>query len=104
MGWEGIKRDHQKYYKIYDKARNPERTGGVDEALQLYYEILRDYSSTGIVYYERPATILEKKRYSEVNIICERAIRKLDNKYFHADPMEFQLRIERVEKKLSKVK
>lgn len=99
--WEQIAAEQKQYYLLYEKAREFERMGLLDKALEIYIDIINNYSPIGTVYYERPAIILEKlKRYSEVIVICEKAISKIDNKYFHANPLEFQRRIDRVKKKL----
>lgn len=101
--WKKIELEHNIYYPFYEKARNLERAGFINEALDIYLNILKEFSPIETAYYERPAILLEKlKRYSEAIVICERAITKIDNIYFHANPDEFQHRINRLKKKLLK--
>lgn len=60
------------YYKLYEKARTLEKIDNIDEALNIYLDILLNYEPIGTSYYERPAIILEKqKNYAKSLEICE---------------------------------
>lgn len=60
------------YYKLYEKARTLEKIDNIDEALNIYLDILLKYEPIGTSYYERPAIILEKqKNYAKSLEICE---------------------------------
>lgn len=50
------------YYALYKIAAEKEKNNDVDGALELYLDILKRYAPVGIIYYERPAIILEKER------------------------------------------
>lgn len=91
------------YYARYEQAREIERQGDLERALTIYLDIIKYCSPEGTVYYERPAIILEKLgKYKEAIRVCERAIKKINNVTFHADPQEFQKRIDRLNKKIRK--
>jgi tetratricopeptide (TPR) repeat protein len=99
--WDKMAAELNQFYPLYEKGRELERLGELEEAIKIYYDILERYFPRGIVYYERPAIILEKmKRYPEAIAICEMAISRIDNIYFHADPEEFQHRIDRMKRKM----
>lgn len=94
--------DHKKYYPIYEQARVLEKNGQPEEALRLYMEIMHNYTPYGTAYYERPTIILERLgRFEEAIIICDRAIRAINNNLFHGDIEPFEKRKKRLEKKIS---
>lgn len=65
----------EEYYSLYEKARDLEKLNKVDEALNIYLSILNNYEPCGIVYYERPAIILEKqKKYTRALEVCNLAL------------------------------
>lgn len=75
--WEA---DFDKYYPMYEKARELEKNGNMEDALNVYLSILDNYAPVGINYYERPAILLEKQgRYEEALNVCDMA---LNNKTF----------------------
>ncbi len=85
------------YFPMYETARMWERAGNVEGALALYKEILKRFSPTGMLYYERPAILLERLgRYPEAIAICERAIRSIEAKRWHGDVAAFQRRLKRL--------
>ena len=47
-------------FQSFKRARLLEKEGKADEALEIYMRILRNYTPRGILYYERPAIILER--------------------------------------------
>jgi len=49
------------YYLLYQKAITLKKDGKIDEALEMFYKIINKYSPEGKVYYDEPASILEKK-------------------------------------------
>ncbi|MDK2920060.1 MAG: hypothetical protein PWQ37_2793 [Candidatus Petromonas sp.] len=90
------------YINMYKKARNLEKENRTDEALKIYLEILKKYSPIGTAYYERPAIILEKKKkYKEALEVCESAIQAINSNRFNADPIKFEKRIERLNRKIN---
>ncbi|WP_300902302.1 hypothetical protein [uncultured Clostridium sp.] len=63
------------YYSIYEIAAEKEKNNDVDGALELYLDILKRYAPVGIIYYERPAIILEKrKEYEKALEVCNLAL------------------------------
>lgn len=87
--------------KRYQKARELEKNGQSEEALEIYLDIIEN-RPPGTDYYIRPCIILEKqKQYKKAIDICEFAIAEINNKSFNADPSEFHNRIERLKKKLN---
>ena len=65
-----FKRNFDTYIKMYEKARTLEKTD-VDQAIEIYKEILRITKPEGTSYYERPAILLEKqKRFDEAIEVC----------------------------------
>ncbi len=63
------------YYALYKIAAEKEKNNDVDGALELYLDILKRYAPVGIIYYERPAIILEKrKEYERALEICNLAL------------------------------
>jgi len=93
-----------KYFALYQKARELEKSNRVDEALEIYLQILKNYDPLGTSYYERPAIILEKqKRYDEALQIANKAVSAIKSKRFNANPEEFEKRIDRLHKKMNKL-
>lgn len=89
-------------YNRYNKARELERSGNIDNALKIYLSLI-EYRPPGTDYYTRPCIILEKqKKYKEAIEICNIAIEEINNNNFNADVSEFAKRLERLEKKLEK--
>lgn len=98
-------KDFEKYSKSYEKARNLEKLGKENEALNIYLNILAKYSPIGTAYYERPAIILEReKKYILAANICKKAIKAINNPHFHATPEEFIHRLNRLNDKIAKQK
>ena len=92
--------DFDEYYGRFQKAREAERAGRYEEALTAYLEILDEYEPAGTVYYERPAILLEQLgRFDEAIEVCNRAIRAIEREQMHANPDEFQRRIDRLREK-----
>lgn len=88
----------------YDKARNLEKQGETEKALELYLKLLNN-CPPGTDYYVRPCIILEKKHeYSHAIQICDLAIRNIQQGRFNANVEEFQHRKERLLRKLEKNK
>lgn len=85
------------YFPMYETARMWEKVGNTEGALALYTEILKRFDPTGMVYYERPAILLERQgRYPEAIAICERAIRGIKAKQWHMDLDAFLRRLRRL--------
>lgn len=84
----------------YKKARNLEKQGKTDKALELYLKLL-DNCPGGTDYYVRPCIILEKKHeYVHAIQICDLAIRNIQQGRFNANVEEFQHRKNRLLRKL----
>lgn len=99
----------QKVYFSYQKARELEKKGKIDEALKIYLKNLKE-CPPGTDYYVRPCIILEKKHeYARAIEICDIAIKlcregRFDLKkegHFKSED-EFAYRKERLIKKLEK--
>lgn len=97
------KNTFNKYFKLYEKAKDLEKKKDVEGALAIYFEILDKYIPEGSVYYERPCIVLEKlKRYDEAIAICNLAITRIDNQIFNFPKEEFEKRLDRLIRKKSK--
>lgn len=73
-------REWAPYAKVmfnYHAAREYEKEGRIDEAIELYLiNIEENPTSLGIDHYERAATLLEKRgRYAQAIEVCEKAMR-----------------------------
>ncbi len=99
------KREEKNFNFIFDnfsKARELEKDGCVQEALNIYLKIV-EYCPPGTDYYTRPCIILEKqKEYAKAIEICDLAIKHIREGRFNADEEEFNHRKERLIKKMSK--
>ena len=90
MQWEI---EHSLYSAICEVARNLERQARPKEALNIYRAILLAFVPRGTLYYERPAILLEHMgRYDEAIVICDRAIKVIEARLFHADAEPFKNR------------
>lgn len=97
--WEEEAED---YIPRLNKALSLEKTGGVEEALKIYLDIIEQYNARGTAYYERPAIILEKMgRLEQAISVCEKA---LGNPYLQASQDSFEKRLNRLQKKRNKKK
>ncbi len=89
-------------YNNYCRARELEKNGQLDEALDIYLRIV-EYYPPGTDYYTRPCIILEKKKeYALAIEICDLAIKGIQEKRYNADENEFIHRKNRLIKKMSK--
>lgn len=97
------KNNFDNYFSLFEHARELEKSGHLEEALDIYLNILSEYSPEGSLYYERPAIILEKlKRYDESLKICDLAIKNQHDLNLHFSKEDFQYRKERLIKKIKK--
>ena len=97
------KRNFNRVFGNYEKARSLEKSGEVEKALAIYLKLL-DNCPTGTDYYVRPCIILEKqKNYKKAIEICDMAIACIRQGRFKADETEFLKRKERLVKKLEKI-
>lgn len=88
----------EEYFALFNQAKELEKTD-IDAALEIYLRIVRDYKPIGVVYYERPAIILERlKRYDECIAFCQRYIKTLDSRETTIIA-DFRKRIERCRQK-----
>ena len=93
-----------KVFNKYQKARELEKSGKVDDALEIYLKILEN-CPPGTDYYIRPCIILEKKhQYAQAIEICDLAIKNIRIERFSADENEFLHRKNRLLKKIEKEK
>lgn len=91
-----------KVFNKYQKARELEKSGKEDNALEIYLKILEN-CPPGTDYYIRPCIILEKRhQYSQAVEICDLAIKNIRIGRFNADENEFLYRKNRLLKKLEK--
>ena len=96
------KRNFNRVFGNYEKARSFEKSGEVEKALAIYLKLL-DNCPTGTDYYVRPCIILEKQKdYKKAIEICDMAIACIRQGRFKADETEFLKRKERLVKKLEK--
>lgn len=99
------KRTDKNFYRIfnpYQKARELERKGKIDDALKIYLKLLIE-CPPGTEYYTRPCIILEKKHeYLQAIEICDLAIKSIREGRFQADENEFIKRKNRLTKKADK--
>lgn len=93
-----------KVFNKYQKARELEKLGKVDNALEIYLKILEN-CPPGTDYYIRPCIILEKRhQYTQAVEICDLAIKNIRIGRFNADENEFLHRKSRLLKKIEKNK
>lgn len=101
------KRTDKNFYRIfnpYQKARELERKGKIDDALKIYLKLLIE-CPPGTEYYTRPCIILEKKHeYLQAIEICDLAIKSIREERYQADESEFTHRKNRLLSKLEKQK
>ena len=89
-------------FNKYQKARELEKSGKIDEALEIYLKILK-HCPPGTDYYIRPCIILERKhQYTQAIELCDLAIKNIQIGRFHADENEFLHRRNRLLKKIEK--
>lgn len=97
-------KNFNKVFHKYQKARELEKSGKVDNALEIYIKILEN-CPPGTDYYIRPCIILEKKHlYAQAIQICDLAIKNIRIGRFNADENEFLHRKDRLLKKIEKAK
>ncbi len=88
----------------YNRAKELEKQGQIDKALEVYLSIL-EYVPPGTDYYNRPCIILEKKKeYALAIEICDLAIKCVSEGRFgrNASDDEFIHRKNRLIRKMSK--
>lgn len=91
-----------KVFNKYQKARELEKSGKLDNALEIYLKILEN-CPPGTDYYIRPCIILERKhQYTQAIEICDLAIKNIRIGRFNADENEFLHRKNRLLKKIEK--
>lgn len=96
------KKNFDKVFNSYQKARELEKSGKTDDALEIYLKILENCPS-GTDYYIRPCIILEKKQqYAQAVELCDLAIKNIRIGRFNADENEFLHRKNRLLKKMQK--
>lgn len=89
-------------FKLVEKAKTMERIGNENKALEVYLEVLKDYTPNMSDAYERPAVILErKKRYDEALKICETAIELINDNKLGGTVGKFEKRIEKLKSKMA---
>lgn len=88
-------------YKILQRAKKLEQMGSYDKALELYLDIHENYSPNTSDAFERPAILLERaKRYDEALVICNNAIKLIEDDKISGTKDKFIRRIEAIEAKL----
>ncbi|MBC5745620.1 hypothetical protein FMM74_019135 [Lachnospiraceae bacterium MD308] len=93
-----------KVFNRYQKARELEKSGKLDNALEIYLKILKN-CPPGTDYYVRPCIILEKKhQYTQAVELCDLAIKNIRIGRFNADENEFLHRKNRLLRKIEKEK
>jgi len=94
--------ESQVYIPLIQEALALEKQGKKEQALAIYLRILAVFEPRGTAYYERPAIILEKAGLIDEAIeICRKA---LNNPYLHRSRSDFEKRLQRLEKKLAKIR
>jgi len=93
------------YYPLYQKARELEKSGQYEEAINIYVTILDKYAPAATDYYERPAILLERiGRFAEAAAICKRLLaRHREHGEFGAETaQDFTKRLNRLNRKLGR--
>ncbi|MGB3367426.1 MAG: tetratricopeptide repeat protein [Acidaminobacteraceae bacterium] len=89
-------------FKLVEKAKTLERIGNENKALEVYLDVLKNYTPNTSDAYERPAVILErKKRYDEALKICENAIELINDDKLGGTVTKFEKRIEKLKSKMA---
>lgn len=92
-------------YKLIEKAKILDRVGKENESLEIYLDILKNYTPNTSFCYERPAIILEKKkRYNEAREICLKAIELIESQKLGGTVDKFKHRLKRIDEKLAESK
>ncbi len=88
-------------FKLVEKAKTMERVGNENKALEIYLDLLENYTPNTSDAYERPAIILERrKRYDEALKICETAIELINDNKLGGTVAKFEKRIEKIQSKM----
>lgn len=88
-------------YKILKRAKNLERMGSDDRALDLYLELHNNYNPNTSDSFERPVVILErKKRYEEAIDFCNKAIELINDDKLSGTVEKFEKHLSRINEKL----
>lgn len=88
-------------FKLVEKAKTMERVGNENKALEIYLDLLENYTPNTSDAYERPAIILERrKRYDEALKICETAIELINDNKLGGTVAKFEKRIEKIHSKM----
>lgn len=84
-------------HRLIEKAKIYERSGRDEEALKAYLEIHERFFPNTSDLYDRPAILLEKKkRFDEAIVICEKAIKLINEGKITGVKDNFQRRIDRI--------
>lgn len=84
-------------HKLIERAKQYEKLGREQEALEIYLEIHEKFFPNTSDLYERPAILLEKrKRFEEAIHICEKAIKFINEGKITGIKDNFTRRIERI--------
>lgn len=88
-------------FKLVEKAKTMERIGNENKALEIYLDLLENYTPNTSDAYERPAIILEKKkRFDEALKICEHAIELINDNKLGGTVSKFEKRIEKLKERM----
>ncbi len=89
------------FYLLQSKAKEQEKTGRIDSALNTYIDIVTNYQPNNDFSYDRVTTLLEKKaRFNEAYDLCNKAIDLIQSKDIDGDVSKFEKKIARIKSKL----
>ena len=89
------------FFMMQNQAKNFEKSGMNDKALELYLKIINDYLPNNDFSFDRAATLLEKKgKYVDAIGVCEKALERIKAADIPGDADKYRQKIERMQEKV----